>query len=50
MNSFTGKDANAMMEWTGKARELVKSELLELILTLNRYRITNFQSTGVVTY
>jgi len=30
-----GKDANAMMEKTGKARDLVKSELWELVMTLN---------------
>ena len=30
-----GKDANSMMEKTGKARNIVKSELWELVMTLN---------------
>ena len=30
-----GKDANSMMEKTGKARNMVKSELWELVMTLN---------------
>lgn len=33
--AHSGKDANTMMEKTGKARDLVKSELWELVMTLN---------------